>query len=74
MAVNLLEDDKQKLVEYRKNIMRCGKIRTKSLNRASSFSLKSKNGVILGWPRIKLLAVRVVENVQLFQGNLTRLK
>ena len=63
MAVNLLEDDKQKLVEYRKNIMRCGKIRTKSLNRASSFSLKSKNGVILGWPRIKLLAVRVVENV-----------
>ena len=39
---NLSEDEKQRVIEYRKKIMRCEKIRTKLLNKLQIFSYKSK--------------------------------
>ena len=41
--------------------MSCEKLTERSLNKGSASSYKSKNRVVLEWPRLRFLAIKVVE-------------
>ena len=45
----------------RKIIILCGKINERLLDKVSVSCYKSKNGVILEWPKLRFLAIRVVK-------------
>ena len=57
-AITICQKIKNKSsLNIKKDVMKCKKINEQSFNNVSVSSYKSKNGLILSWPRLQLLAI-----------------